>query len=61
MTKILHSGEETDAGELISAIERGMIERGNKAVKQSLEEADKALDSEKVAKMLMATKGHGRE
>lgn len=44
--------------DLITAFEKEMIERGNGAVKQSLEEAEKALDSDKVGKMLMARKGH---
>lgn len=60
VTKILGSEEGIEKGELISDLEKEMTERGNKAVKQSLEEAAKALDSEMVAKMMMATKGHGQ-
>lgn len=37
-----------------------MIDRGSKAVQQSLEEAEKSLDPEKIEHMLMATKGHVR-
>ncbi|KAH8177012.1 FAD binding domain-containing protein [Sarocladium implicatum] len=59
LVKILSSDTETiDRGQVMSEFEKDMIERGNAAVKQSLEEAEKALDSEKVGKMLMATKGH---
>jgi len=37
-----------------------MIGRGSKAVQQSLEEAEKALDPDKIKDMLMVTKGHGK-
>ncbi|KAG6007143.1 hypothetical protein E4U21_006327 [Claviceps maximensis] len=37
-----------------------MISRGAKAVQQSLEEAEKALDPDKIKDMLMVTKGHGK-
>jgi hypothetical protein len=60
VTKIRDSDESIDKGKLISEMEMEMIDRGNKAVKQSLEEAAKALDSEMVSKMIMATKGHGQ-
>jgi hypothetical protein len=60
VTKILDGEEGIDKGNLISELDKEMIERGNKAVKQSLEEAAKALDSEMVSKMMMATKGHGQ-
>lgn len=35
-----------------------MIGRGSKAVQQSLEEAEKALDPDRIKDMLMMTKGH---
>ncbi|KAG6038656.1 hypothetical protein E4U41_003972 [Claviceps citrina] len=37
-----------------------MIGRGSKAVQQSLEEAEKALDPDKVKDMLMVTRGHAK-
>ncbi|KAG5974975.1 hypothetical protein E4U55_007914 [Claviceps digitariae] len=37
-----------------------MIGRGSKAVQQSLEEAEKALNPEKIKDMLMVTRGHGK-
>ncbi|GAB0136404.1 hypothetical protein EsDP_00004705 [Epichloe bromicola] len=47
-------------GEALMNYDAEMIDRGSKAVQQSLEEAEKSLDPEKIKHMLMATKGHVR-
>jgi hypothetical protein len=44
----------------VSAHDAELIERGAKAVKQSLQEAEYSLDINTIQKMLMVTKGHGR-
>ncbi|CAK7215070.1 hypothetical protein SEUCBS140593_002406 [Sporothrix eucalyptigena] len=44
----------------IAAYDAEMIERGAKAVTQSVQEAALSFDVEKVSKMLMARQGHGR-
>ena len=44
---------------LIGNYDSEMVERGAKAVQQSLQEAEKSLDLETIGKMLMVTKGHG--
>ncbi|KAJ9156099.1 Transient receptor potential cation channel subfamily M member 4 [Pleurostoma richardsiae] len=46
--------------EAITAYDTEMIERGGKAVTQSLREAENSIDLETVGKMLMARQGHGR-
>lgn len=58
LVKIRDSGE---AGEtVISAYSDEMVERGAKAVKQSLQEAEFSMDLESIGKMLMAKQGHGK-
>lgn len=44
----------------IAAYDADMIERGAKAVRQSLQEAEFSMDPKTVNKMLMAREGHGR-
>jgi 2-polyprenyl-6-methoxyphenol hydroxylase-like FAD-dependent oxidoreductase len=44
----------------VSAYDADMMERGAKAVKQSLQEAKLSMDPETVSKMLMARQGHGQ-
>jgi len=46
--------------EAVSAYDADMIERGAKAVQQSLQEAEFSMNPETVHKMLMARQGHGR-
>lgn len=46
---------------LISEYDRELIERGARAVKQSLSEADNSLGKGQIEDMLMATVGHSRE
>lgn len=45
---------------IFSAYDSEMIERGAKAVQQSLAEAEKSLDLAKVKEMLMMTQGHSK-
>jgi len=45
---------------VMSAFDAELIERGAKAVEQSLQEAERSFNIETVGKMLMATKGHGK-
>jgi ABC-type arginine transport system permease subunit len=45
---------------IFGAYDSEMIERGAKAVQQSLMEAEKSLDLETVKRMLMVTQGHGK-
>jgi ABC-type arginine transport system permease subunit len=45
---------------IFGAYDSEMIERGAKAVQQSLMEAEKSLDLEKVKEMLIMTRGHGK-
>jgi hypothetical protein len=45
---------------IFEAYDSEMVERGAKAVQQSLIEAEKSLDLETVKKMLMMTQGHGK-
>lgn len=47
-------------GQTISAYDADMIERGAKAVQQSLQEAEFSMDLKTVNNMLMAKKGHGQ-
>lgn len=61
MLNISKCGKDTTSvGEIFGAYEAEMIPRGAEAVKQSLDEAAKAMDPELVDKMLMVTRGHGR-
>jgi hypothetical protein len=46
--------------EVMGRYDDEMIQRGAKAVQESLAEARKSFDLETVSKMLMATKGHGK-
>ena len=53
----------TDAGlreKILAEYDAEMVERGSKAVRQSLDEAEKCLDMGRINQMLMATAGHGR-
>jgi ABC-type arginine transport system permease subunit len=45
---------------IFGAYDSEMIERGAKAVQQSLMEAEKSLDLEGVKRMLMVTQGHSK-
>jgi hypothetical protein len=47
-------------GRVMAAFDMEMVERGAKAVNESLQEATKSLNPETVGKMHMATRGHGR-
>jgi hypothetical protein len=44
----------------MSAVDAEMIKRGAAGVKQALQEAENAFDSNTVSNMLMARRGHGR-
>ena len=55
----VHEGAGT-AAQAVSAYDADMIERGAKAVLQSLQEAELSMDPATVSKMLMARQGHGR-
>lgn len=60
---MLQLRDSPDAGrreKVMTAFDAEMVERGVKAVKQSLQEAEYSLDVETVGKMLMVTHGHGR-
>ncbi|KAL1841315.1 hypothetical protein VTJ49DRAFT_7152 [Mycothermus thermophilus] len=54
-----------DAGakpsEVIAAYDKDMVERGEKAVTQSLKEAELSMDLNTVNQMLMVRKGHGKD
>ncbi|KAK0721053.1 hypothetical protein B0H67DRAFT_211733 [Lasiosphaeris hirsuta] len=58
LVKIRDAGEPREA--VVSAYSDEMVERGAKAVKQSLQEAELSMDLESVGKMLMAKQGHGK-
>lgn len=45
---------------ILAAYDSEMIERGAKAVQQSLAEAENSLELEKVKQMLMMRQGHGK-
>lgn len=61
MIEIRKCGKDSSkVGGIMEAFEAEMIPRGAEAVKQSLEEAAKAMDPGLIDKMLMATRGHGR-
>lgn len=45
---------------VMTAFEAEMIPRGAEAVKQSLTEAERALNPELIRQTLMVTRGHGR-
>lgn len=55
----VHEGAGTGAL-AVSAYDADMIERGAKAVKQSLQEAEFSMDPRTVSKMLMSRQGHGQ-
>jgi 2-polyprenyl-6-methoxyphenol hydroxylase-like FAD-dependent oxidoreductase len=55
----VHEGAGNKA-QAVSAYDADMIERGAKAVQQSLQEAEFSMDPKTVHKMLMARQGHGR-
>ena len=54
------SGDAASSEKAFEAYDSEMIERGAKAVQQSLMEAENSLDLEKVEKMLMMRQGHGK-
>lgn len=61
LIKISDHGKISDQVEgLMAAFETEMIARGAEAVRQSLAEAEKAVDPNLVDKMLMVTRGHVR-
>lgn len=58
---ISKGGETSDGVEgVMAAFEEEMVTRGAQAVRQSLAEAEKAVDPSLVNKMLMVTRGHGK-
>ena len=60
LVQLREAGWDAEArARLIGDYDSEMIERGAKAVQQSLQEAEKSLDLETIGKMLMVTKGHG--
>lgn len=52
--------EGANRGDAIKAYTDDVIERGSKAVTQSLREADLSMDLESVGKMMMAKQGHAK-
>lgn len=64
MLKLRDSGADAAATtvreEAMAGFDREILERGNKAVKQSLEEAERSLDVNTVSNMLMVKQGHVR-
>jgi 2-polyprenyl-6-methoxyphenol hydroxylase-like FAD-dependent oxidoreductase len=56
----VHEGAGSRA-QAVAAYDADMIERGAKAVAQSLQEAEFSMDPQTVHKMLMARQGHGRQ
>lgn len=61
LIKLRSSGSDDASREMIfGTYDSEMIERGAKAVQQSLMEAENSLDLEKVKKMVMMRQGHGK-
>lgn len=61
MLKIKDSGSDPAIKDAtIKAYDAEMIDRGAKAVTQSLKEAENSIDLETVGRMLMLKQGHGR-
>ncbi len=60
LVKIRDSPDAATRETVMAAYDAEMIERGAKAVKQSLQEAEYSLDVNTIGKMLMARQGHTR-
>ncbi|KAK3326711.1 hypothetical protein B0H66DRAFT_581072 [Apodospora peruviana] len=58
LVKIRDEGE--DREKVIAAYDVEMVERGHKAVNESVREAELSMRAESISSMLMARKGHGR-
>lgn len=52
--------DDAEGEKVFAAYDSEMIERGAKAVQQSLTEAENSLELEKVKQMLMMRQGHGK-
>lgn len=63
MLKVADSRQTSKPGlaeKIMEDFDAELIERGNKAVRQSVQEAELSLDISSVSRMLMARQGHGR-
>ncbi|KND93465.1 hypothetical protein TOPH_01954 [Tolypocladium ophioglossoides CBS 100239] len=60
LVKLRDAGATVDADKVMQDYDDEVVERGAKAVRQSLLEAEKSFDLETIQKMLMVTQGHGR-
>jgi len=58
LTKVRDGGEAKET--VFATYNKEMVERGGKAVVQSLQEAELSMDLESVNKMLMVRQGHGK-